>query len=145
MEIFCQVTPNGLVPLYDSDYQLKTKLKNGMVVKCKLSNPRNYRFHKKFFALVRLTMQNLPDHLAYQWKIHTEADMLKRFKRDLGYFTCSINELGEREIEYKSISFASMEQHEFERFFNECLSVVINVYLQGIDKVDLMEELENFM
>ena len=86
MDIFCKVTPYGLVPLYDSDYDLKKRLRVGSVVKCKVSNPRNYEHHKKFFALVRLTFDNLPANLAEYFKVHNEEDMLRRFKRDLGYF-----------------------------------------------------------
>ena len=144
MDIFCKVTPYGLVPLYDSDLDLKKRLNVGSVVKCKVSNPRNYEHHKKFFALVRLTFDNLPSNLAEYFKVHNEEDMLRRFKRDLGYFKTSLNERGEKEIEYQSISFSAMEQHEFERFYNQCIDLVLYKYLKGIDKEDLITEIENF-
>ena len=144
MDIFCKVTPYGLVPLYDSDLDLKKRLKVGSVVKCKVSNPRNYEHHKKFFALVRLTFDNLPSNLAEYFKVHNEEDMLRRFKRDLGYFKTSLNERGEKEIEYQSISFSAMEQHEFERFYNQCIDLVLYKYIKGIDKQDLITEIENF-
>ena len=144
MDIFCKVTAHGLVPLYDSDYDLKKRFRVGSVVKCKVSNPRNYEHHKKFFALVRLTFDNLPSNLAEYFKVHNEEDMLCRFKRDLGYFKTSLNERGEKEIEYQSISFSAMEQHEFERFYNQCIDLVLYKYLKGIDKEDLITEIENF-
>lgn len=144
MDIFCKVTPYGLVPLYDSDYDLKKRLRVGSIVKCKVSNPRNYEHHKKFFALVRLTFDNLPSNLAEYFKVHNEEDMLRRFKRDLGYFKTSLNERGEKEIEYKSISFSAMEQHEFERFYNQCIDLVLYKYIKGIDKEDLITEIEHF-
>lgn len=102
MDIYCKVTQYGLVPLYNTDLELKKHLKIGNVVKCKVSNPRNYEHHKKFFALVRLTFDNLPLPLVEKWHIHNEQDMLRRFKRDLGYFTNTLNEYGEHEIEYLS-------------------------------------------
>lgn len=144
MDIFCKVTAYGLVPLYDSDYDLKKRLRVGSVVKCKVSNPRNYKHHKKFFALVRLTFDNLPYNLAEYWNIRNEEDMLRRFKRDLGYFKTSLNERGEKEIEYQSISFSAMEQHEFERFYNQCIDLVLYKYIKGIDREDLIEEIEQF-
>lgn len=144
MDILCKVTPYGLVPLYDSDLDLKKRLKVGATVKCKVSNPRNYEHHKKFFALLRLTFDNLPTHLAQQWQVHNEGDMLRRFKRDLGYYTSAINERGEREVEYQSISFSAMEQHEFEHFYNQCIDLVLHKYIKGIDKDDLTAEIENF-
>ncbi|MDO4163976.1 MAG: DUF1367 family protein [Bacteroides sp.] len=144
MDIFCKVTPYGLVPLYDTDLDMKKRLKVGRIVKCRVSNPRNYEFHKKFFALVRLTFDNLPTPLAEYWNVRSEEDMLRRFKRDLGYFTSTLNERGEREIEYQSISFASMEQHEFERFYDQCIDLVLHQYIKGIDKEDLINEIERF-
>lgn len=144
MDIFCKVTPCGLVPLHDSDLDLKKRLRVGSVVRCKVSNPRNYEHHKKFFALVRLTFDNLPLPLVEKWNIRNEYDMLRRFKRDLGYFTNTINECGEHEIEYLSISFAAMEQHEFEQFYNQCIDLVLFKYIKGIDKQDLITEIENF-
>ncbi len=144
MDIFCKVTPYGLVPLYDSDLEARKRLRAGSVVKCKVSNPRNYEFHKKFFALVRLTFDNLPARLAEYWNVNNEGDMLRRFKRDLGYFSSSYNENGEKEIEYGSISFAAMEQHEFERFYNQCVDLVLYKYIKGLDKQDLITEIEKF-
>ena len=144
MDIFCKVTPCGLVPLHDSDLDLKKRLRVGSVVRCKVSKPRNYEHHKTFFALVRLTFDNLPLPLVEKWNIRNEYDMLRRFKRDLGYFTNTINEYGEHEIEYLSISFAAMEQHEFEQFYNQCIDLVLFKYIKGIDKQDLITEIENF-
>ncbi len=144
MDILCKVTPYGLVPLYESDLDMKKHLKVGATVRCSVRNPRNYEHHKKFFALVRLTFDNLPGNLAEYWHIYNEQDMLRRFKRDLGYYTTSVNERGETEIEYQSISFAAMEQHEFEQFYTQCVDLVLHRYIKGIDKQDLIEEVEKF-
>ena len=144
MDIYCRVTPYGLVPLYDSDHDLKQRLKVGSTVRCRVSLPRNYRFHKKFFALVRLTFDNLPLPLVERWNVRSENDMLRRFKRDLGYFSSSVNENGEREIEYRSISFAAMDEQEFERFYDDCVNLVLYQYIPGINRQDLLEEVEKF-
>ena len=142
MDIYCRVTPYGLVPLYDSD--LKQRLHVGSTVRCRVTLPRNYEFHKKFFALVRLTYDNLPLPLVERWNVHSTDDMLRRFKRDLGYFTSSVNELGEREIEYSSISFAAMDEEEFERFYNGSVNLVLDKYIRGLEREDLLTEVEHF-
>ena len=72
MDIYCSVTPMGLVPMYDSDFDEKRKLKEGEKVLCHISRPRNYEFHKKFFALVRLTFDNLPERLVQMLSIRSE-------------------------------------------------------------------------
>ena len=144
MDIYCRVTPYGLVPLYDSDHDLKQRLRVGSTVRCRISLSRNYRFHKKFFALVRLTFDNLPLPILERWNIRTEDDMLRRFKRDLGYFSSRLNEAGEREIEYLSISFAAMDGQEFERFYDDCVNLVLYSYIPGINRQDLLTEVEQF-
>lgn len=144
MDIYCRVTPYGLVPLYDSDLGLKQRLRPGSTVRCRVSLPRNYRFHKKFFALVRLAFDNLPLPLVERWNVRSVDDMLRRFKRDLGYFTATVDEAGEREIEYRSISFASMDEEEFGRFYEDCVNLVLHRYIPGINRQDLLEEVQNF-
>lgn len=145
MDIFCQVTPMGLVPLYDSDHEEKKKLKIGSVVKCEVKHVRNYEFHKKYFALVKLTYTNLPEWLVEYWNIRSIHDMHKRFKRDLGYSHTTTNEQGEIEREYESIAFNKMSQADFERFYEQAVNLVMYTYIEGIDRQDLIEELHNFM
>ena len=144
MDIYCRVTPYGLVPLYDSDHDLKQRLRVGSTVRCRVSLPRNYRFHKKFFALVRLTFDNLPLPLVERWNVRSENDMLRRFKHDLGYYSSTVNDLGEREIEYRSISFSAMDEQEFERFYDDCVNLVLYQYIPGISRDDLIIEVEYF-
>ena len=144
MDIYCRVTPYGLVPLYDSDHDLKQRLRVGSTVRCRVSLPRNYRFHKKFFALVRLTFDNLPLPLVERWNVRSENDMLRRFKHDLGYYSSTVNDLGEREIEYRSISFSAMDEQEFEQFYDGCVNLVLHQYILGINRQDLLEEVEKF-
>ena len=144
MDIYCKVTPHGLVPLYDSDHDLKQRLKVGTTVRCRVTLPRNYEFHKKFFALVRLTFDNLPLPLVERWNVRNEDDMLRRFKRDLGYFTSHTNELGDNEIEYLSISFSAMDEADFERFYNDCVDLVLHRYVRGLGREELEEEVARF-
>ena len=144
MDIYCRVTPYGLVPLYNSDHDLKQRLRVGSTVRCRVSLPRNYRFHKKFFALVRLTFDNLPLPLVERWNVRSENDMLRRFKHDLGYYSSTVNDFGEREIEYRSISFAAMDEEEFERFYNGSVNLVLDKYIRGLEREDLLTEVEHF-
>ena len=144
MDIYCRVTPHGLVPLYDSDYELARKLRVGSTVRCRVSLPRNYEFHKKFFALLRLTYDNLPCPLVERWHIHSLDDMLRRFKYDLGYYQATYNDDGEREIEYRSISFSQMDQTAFERFYDDCVNLVMYRYIRGIGKDELLNEVSHF-
>lgn len=143
MEIYCMVTDAGLVPMYDSDLEEKGRLRCGERVLCRISRPRNYGFHKKFFALVRLTYRNLPEHLHAMLRIRSEEDMLLSMKLELGY--ADTVWYGGRQVAVpKSISFAAMDQREFERFFARAVDLVLTLYLRGTDRKELLDEIESF-
>ena len=143
MEIYCRVTAEGLVPMYDSDYDEKQKLRVGENVLCLIKRPRNYEFHKKFFALLRLTVANLPHLIQQQLQIFNEEDMLLCLKLDLGLYT-TVWHGGKQLIKPGSISFARMDETEFETFFARAVDAILRKYLRGLDRQTLIEEIENF-
>lgn len=143
MDIYCMVTDGGLIPMYDSDLEERKKLKRGDRVLCRITKPRNYEFHKKFFALVRLTYENLPEHLHSMLRIRSEEDMLTSIKLELGYAD-SLWYSGKQIAVPKSISFAAMDQAEFERFFARAVDLVLTLYLRGTDRKELLDEVDRF-
>lgn len=143
MELYCQATPQGLVPLYDSDLEAKHKLQEGKVYKVTVTTPRNYNFHKKFFGLLRLTYYNLPETLERKLGIHNEEDLLTALKVELGL--CDIYTIdGRTIIKPQSISFAAMDNAEFETFYNRCIDLILHRYLRGTEREELIQEIENF-
>lgn len=143
MEILCRVTEQGLIPMYNSDYEEKKKLRVGETVMCKISKPRNYEFHKKFFALVRLTYQNLPEHLHHMLSIWSEDDMLTCIKMELG-LASEIYHGNKLYVKTGSISFASMDNTEFEKFYQRAIDVILNKYLRGTNRNDLVDAISEF-
>lgn len=144
MKLYCQVTEYGLVPLYDSDLDEKKRLKLGSTVLCDIKKPRNYKFHKKFFALIRLTFDNLPHPLHDKFNIYSEEDMLLSLKLDLGI--SKIVRIGEHDVFREgSISFAKMDEVEFEGFYHRCINMILHKYLRGTDRQDLLDEIERFI
>jgi len=143
MKIYCRVTDMGLVPMYDSDYDEKKKLRVGENVLCDISKPRNYQFHKKFFALIRLVFDNLPERVADAFNIYSEEDMLDVLKFDLGIYNI-VYVGGKQLVKLGSISFAKMDNTEFERFYNRSIDIVLNKYMNGTERFDLIEEINRF-
>ena len=135
MKIFCTNTATGLVPLYDSDYEEKRKLKVGEVYQCEVKKPRNIQFHKKFFALIRLGCENSPLNMpqeAYRAYVTMRA----------GY--ADVYEVGKGKMALpKSISFSNMDEDEFSKLY----FAVINVIAKDIDitKETIESELINFL
>lgn len=144
MKIYCRVTENGLIPLYDSDMEQKRRLKIGSDVEVDIKKARNYEFHKKFFALIRLAFDNLNENLQRELGIYTEDDLLIRLKIDLKlYKVVRYENLGCLALD--SISFEKMDQFEFENFYRRAVNQIINVYLKGVIYPQLEEELYRFL
>lgn len=143
MDIYCRVTDIGLIPMYDSDLDEKHRLRIGDNVLCTIKRPRNYEFHKKYFALLRLTVANLPHLIQQQMQIFTEEDLLDCLKIDLGLFTTRWHG-GRQIVKTGSISFAKMDNTEFERFFTRSVDAILRIYLRGTDRQALIEEVENY-
>ena len=143
MDIYCRVTATGLVPMYDSDYDEKKRLKEGDTVLCHITHPRNYENHKRFFALLRLTEQNLPHLIQQQLQIFSEKDMLECLKMDLGLFT-TVWHGGRQFVRTGSISFAEMDEDEFKQFFLCSLNIILSKYLRGSERETIVAEIENF-
>lgn len=143
MDIYCRVTDIGLIPMYDSDLDEKHRLRIGDNVLCTIKRPRNYEFHKKYFALLRLTVTNLPHLIQQQMQIFTEEDLLDCLKIDLGLFTTRWHG-GRQIVKTGSISFAKMDNTEFEKFFARSVDAILRIYLRGTDRQALIEEVENY-
>lgn len=143
MKIYCQVTSTGLVPMYDSDLEEKNRLKTGTAVLCDITRPRNYEFHKKFMALIRLTFDNLPERMHDTMGIYSAEDLRISIKLDLGL--CSILHIGNRDlIKEESMSFSAMDQSEFEQFYKRSIDLILHKYLRGTDRQDLLDEIQRF-
>lgn len=143
MDIYCRVTDIGLIPMYDSDLDEKHRLRIGDNVLCTIKRPRNYEFHKKYFALLRLTVANLPHLIQQQMQIFTEEDLLDCLKIDLGLFTTRWHG-GRQIVKTGSISFAKMDNTEFEKFFSRSVDAILRIYLRGTDRQALIVEVENY-
>ena len=141
MKIYCRVTPAGLVPLYDDDYEERKKLKIGADVLCQITTPRNIKFHRKFFALISLTFENLPHTLQEDKNIYNKDVLLERIKYDLGLYD-EVKHGDFCHIILRSISFAAMDNNEFENFYNRTVDLILYDYLPGTDRKELLEEIE---
>ena len=106
------------------------------VVKAVLTQPRNYKHHKKFFALLGIVLDN-------QEYFNDTDELLFAVKVKLGYV---------KEIKLKhgthlmptSIAFNKMDQAKFNIFYDKAVTFIINEVIPGMDREDLLAEVENF-
>lgn len=144
MKIYCRVTETGLVPLDDNDREQARHLKLGSDVCCAISRPRNIKFHRKFFALLGITFDNLPERIQRATNINSVETLLTAIKIDLGYF--DVIRVGKHEyIKPRSISFAAMGEEEFTKFYNAAVADILRDYLPGVDPAALREEVRQFV
>ena len=127
---------NTLKVAHDSDYELLKKLKVGEQYQAEIKRPRNYQFHKKFFALIELVFQNQ--------EIFANKDyMRKELTKAAGYFDTYVNHKKIECYEAKSISFAKMSQDDFDTLYQRFLDVVVKIF--KFDKETIEQNLIDFM
>lgn len=128
---------NSFAVVGGPDYDKAKKWRTGQSKECEVKEPRNYRFHKKFFALVNLCFENLPER--YDSVYPTPQTLLNELKFQVGH--CDEHRTLGGKITYipKSINFASMDQFQFEEFYDSVLNVILKYFMAGVEKQHIAE------
>lgn len=144
MKILCVITETGLTPKYESDREEFKKLKRNAEVVVEIKKGRNIEFHKKYFALLKLTFENFPEWLEDTLNVHSAEDLRTRIKIDLGLY--DISHYGNQSIIIpKSIAFDKMDETEFEKFYRMSVNHIIKNYLKGVSNEQIEEEIWKFL
>jgi hypothetical protein len=106
------------------------KLEEGELCSIEAKLPRNSRYHRKFFAMLNLGYDAWePQRKHKSYKGREVQKNFERFRSDVliaaGFYTQTFGLDGKLQLEAQSISFASMEQPEFEFVYNRCLDVLL--------------------
>lgn len=128
----------GLRPANEVDADVLAKIKTGALVLADIKQPRNPRFHRKFFALLNLAYEywnpgpvTLPDGQ----QIEAEKNF-DRFRKDVlilaGFRKTVVNIKGEARLEADSISFGSMDETRFHEVYRAAFSVCWRLVLKHI-------------
>lgn len=144
MKIYCKVTQQGLLPLYGSDYDEHKRLKEGDEVLVEIKRARNVKFHKKYFALLRLTLDNLSDQVIEQYRLYSPEDLNKLVKYFLGY--ADLIKVGELQyLQERSIAFDKMSESEFETFYKRASQLIAHTFLGGVTDKEIQENIHRFL
>ena len=126
---------NNFVLAHDSDYEEAKKIKPNQVYTFEYKKPRNYQFHKKFFALIKLLFDNQ--------ELYLNTDDLRH---DLliaaGQYTLRYNFKGEEVIEPLSVSFASMDEDQFTILYNSVLDAIVKNF--NFDREDIINNVQQY-
>jgi len=135
MKILVENTETGFVPCYDSDYEAKKKYKIGERYWFEEKKARNYEFHKKFFALIKVGHNNTKLDLPFD--VYRKVMIIKA-----GYFKAYNTGKGTY-YEADSISFESMDEEKFQEVYSRVLDKIIEDI--GTTKEIIEQQLLSFL
>jgi hypothetical protein len=147
MIIYQVKTDKGLIPATEEDRLKLSKVKIGANIQCKVITERNAKFLRKYFALLKLAWENLPEHLEQNFPRQQEMPDEFRFEIIMraGYFETYTNFKGVVQYKAKSISFENMDDEEFANLYSASIDVILKWVFKDLDKEYLMNELVGFM
>lgn len=128
-------TLSGFKPAYDSDFELSKKIKLNEVYVYDFKKPRNYEFHKKFFALVNMVFQNQEQYTNAE---HLRKDLII----ESGNYDLRYDLHGVEIKEAKSISFSSMDEIVFSELYNSVIDVIIKYF--HFDRQDIIDNVSQY-
>lgn len=108
----------------------KTKLRQGVMIDPR--RPRNIQHHRKLFALLNLAVDNWPED-----QPTTVEALLGAIKLSTGHYDSITTAKGTFRIP-KSINFESMDQEEFNPFYDKAMEIISRVL--GVDIETLEQE-----
>jgi hypothetical protein len=120
---------------FDSDFEKAKKIKVGEPLEYEYKQLRNIKFHRKLFALLNMVFQNQ--------EIYNNIEHLRKdLTIEAGYYDLRANIHGEEIKEAKSISFANMDQDEFDSYYSAVLDTVVKYF--HFDKQDIIDNIEQY-
>ena len=141
MKAFFRKLPGGI--LRPDDEQSAESIKTvavGAVISVEWKHPRNYRFLRKFFAMLKVGYDAW-EPAEQEYKGLPVQKNFDRFREDVtiaaGFGEVVLNIRGEARARAKSISFGSMSQEEFDKLYNAAADVLLQKILKTYTKDDL--------
>ena len=103
----------------------------GETCEVELKFPRNYKFHKKMFALFTVGFEAWePDRKRFSYNGRPIEKDFEQFREDVviasGRYIQTFDLKGRMKMKAKSISFASMDDAEFSDLYESVLTVILN-------------------
>ena len=136
VEVFLRkCTGGGLVADDALSKERLDKFKAGTILRTDLTKPRNYMFHKKFFAMRNVAFEN-------QEQYTDDEAFRKALIIEAGYYD-EIRLLDGTVLKVaRSINFGSMEEVEFGELYAKVFSVILWKVIPGADGVALQSAID---
>lgn len=115
-----------------------TKLAFGSEVTCQIRQPRNPKFHRKFFSLLQLVFDNQERYKDFE-QFRDEIVMRA------GYFEEHKHLTGKVSYRAKSLAYDSMDDIEFSQLYDACCEVIIQYFWNDITQAEIDEAVMDYM
>ena len=150
---FAKTLDGRAAPFGDNAVKAWGRVKSGDLVEMDWHKIRNPKFHRKFFALLNFAFDHWEAPKGFETEISvTPQKNFEQFREDAiilaGFYEVYWRLDGTFRTKAKSISFASMEEDEFEELYNKVINVILAKVLVNYDREELdrvVDELINFM
>ena len=151
MECYLKKTHLGLVCCDELSQEALEKYKNGALLLCKITQPRNPHFHDKYMALLRVGYKYWePGEIDCKYGVPEKN--FEQFRKDItilsGFYQVTIRIDGSTRIEAKSISFAKMEDDDFRTLYSKTIDVLLKKIFVGYKEEEVIklaeQEILNF-
>ena len=133
-------THDGFRPSSPEDQDLLKRWKLGDLATLDVKRPRNGKYHRMFFAMLDVAFDAWEPPVQ-EYRGMTVQKNRERFRKDLiisaGFYDVVSNIKGEVRAEAQSISFAKMDDTEFERVYSKVADVVLQTILTRYTREDL--------
>ena len=114
-----------LEPAYPSDLKIVQRLRPNIVKSVDLTQPRNYEFHKKLFAIAKLVVDNVPE--GHIWEGKSPYLLVKALMYEIGMVDIYQNIDGSVRLETKSLAFDAMCHSEFAEVYKKVVTICANI------------------
>lgn len=127
---------NGtFIPAYDSDKENLKRIKSGEMIQADVVKPRGVKKHRKFFALLNLLFQNQENYKNIE-------DLRHDLTVAAGYYREVVDIHGEITKRAESISFAAMDDLQFDKYFDDVLNTIVHHF--NFDKEEILNNISEF-
>ena len=144
MKIFFRKIENSYIVDSGDD----SDIKRGELVSAEIKRPRNYKFHKKYFALIDYAF-GVWEPKCLEFKSKPVGKSIKQFRKDItilaGFYTLTENIKGEVRAEADSISFGNMGDDEFEKLYSKTIDVLLKLIFTNYTREDVDKVVANII
>lgn len=127
-----RLTMDGFRPYNEKAQDQASKCKLGDIVELKPTKVRNGKFHRLFFAILKLISENSNPHITEE-----QALYFAKVAAGCGHWI----DTGQKELFAPgSISFASMDERAFNSFVKQAIPPVVMRFMNGTAPEDAINE-----